>query len=304
MDANEIVKHFPDVKIVRDGEFRNLGLLMHHQIPDMLTYLKDIKYIDQVYGNDHIAVILTYPEAVDDLLKNTDCAILVSEYPEKVFFLFHNYLSKETDFYPSYGFLSKVDSSAVIREGAYVSPNGVTIGRGTIIETGAVVMEGSTIGDNCYIGQNTVIGTRGFQYYREYEQAIYVDHIAGIIIEDNVEILANSCVASGLFVPTYIEKETKIDNLVHVAHSVHIGKRAIIPAGAIIGGSATIGDRAWVGINSTIRQIVTVGNEATVCMGAVVTKDVNDGESVSGNFAVEHYKNVVETKRIAGKALK
>ena len=85
-----------------------------------------------------------------------------------------------------------------------------------------------------------------------------------------------------------IEDFCKIDNSVHVAHAVKVGKCTMIVANSGIGGRVTIGNNAWIGFGCTIRNGITIGNNSRVNMGAVVTKDVLDGQAVSGNFAVDH----------------
>jgi len=81
---------------------------------------------------------------------------------------------------------------------------------------------------------------------------------------------------------TFIGEGTKIDNLVHVAHGVKIGKHCLIVAGTVIGGSTEIGDRCFLGINCSIKNKVNIGNDVTIGMGAIVLSDVPDGTVVKG----------------------
>lgn len=81
-----------------------------------------------------------------------------------------------------------------------------------------------------------------------------------------------------------------VDNLVHIAHAVKIGRGSMIVAQSGIGGRVEIGDNAWIGFGATIRNGITIGAGSRVNMGAVVTKSVPDGTAVSGNFAMPHDK--------------
>lgn len=133
------------------------------------------------------------------------------------------------------------------------------------------------------IGPNTVIGKSGFGYTRQ-EDGTWVEkeHNFGVLIGDNVDIGANVCIDRGSWRDTVIGDGTKIDNLVHVAHNVHIGKNCLIVAGSILGGSVNIEDGVWVGMGARINQRLTIGSGAFIGSGAVVTKDVPSGRVFAG----------------------
>lgn len=136
------------------------------------------------------------------------------------------------------------------------------------------------------IGKNTVIGADGFGYARaEDGTLVKMPHRGNVVIEENVEIGSNTCIDRAVVGSTVIGAGTKIDNLVHIAHGVKIGKNCLIVAGAVIGGSCEIGDNCFIGINASIKNKVKIGNNVTVGMCAVVLKDVPDGVTVIGNPA-------------------
>jgi UDP-3-O-[3-hydroxymyristoyl] glucosamine N-acyltransferase LpxD len=133
------------------------------------------------------------------------------------------------------------------------------------------------------IGLNCIIGSKGFGFEREEDGSLFtIPHLGYVFIENGVEI--GNCVAidRGVIGATVIGAGSKIDNLVHVAHSVKIGRNCLIVAGSVIGGSAEIGDNCFLGINCSIKNKVKIGNNVTVGMGAVITKDVPDGVTVIG----------------------
>ncbi len=136
------------------------------------------------------------------------------------------------------------------------------------------------------IGENCSIGKDGFGYARENNGVLLkMPHTGNIEIAENVEIGSNVCIDRAVVGSTYIGAGTKIDNLVHVAHGVKIGKNCLIVAGSVIGGSCEIGDNCFIGINASIKNKVKIGNNVTVGMGAVVLKDVPDNVTVVGNPA-------------------
>ncbi len=148
------------------------------------------------------------------------------------------------------------------------------------------VISNAKIGKNVIIGAGTVIGGEGFGYMPD-EDGVLVQfpHIGGVIIEDDVEIGANVCIDRGALGDTIIGEGTKIDNLVHIAHNVKIGKNCQIICLVGIGGSAEIGDNSFVGISASIRNQIKIGKNVVIGMGAVVVKDVPDNTTVIGNPA-------------------
>jgi UDP-3-O-[3-hydroxymyristoyl] glucosamine N-acyltransferase len=144
--------------------------------------------------------------------------------------------------------------------------------------SGAVLMhESVTIGQNCSIGSD------GFGYAREEDGTLVkMPHRGGVVIEENVTIHNNVCIDRGVIGDTVIGAGTKIDNLVHIAHGVKIGKNCLIVAGTVIGGSSEVGDNCFLGINCSIKNKVKIGNNVTVGMGAIVLADVPDNTTVIG----------------------
>jgi len=106
--------------------------------------------------------------------------------------------------------------------------------------------------------------------------------VGGVIIEDNVDIGANTCIDRGTLGHTYIKEGAKIDNLVHIAHNVIIGRNTTVIANAMIGGSTIIGDNVWIAPSSTLRDGITIGNSSTVGLAALVTKTIPENEVWAG----------------------
>lgn len=132
------------------------------------------------------------------------------------------------------------------------------------------------------IHETAVIGKSGFGYVRDGDVFIQMPHAGNVIIELGVEIGAHTVIDRAVVGSTIIGQGTKIDNLVHVAHGVKIGKHCLIVAGTVIGGSSEIGDYCFLGINCSIKNKVKIGNNVTIGMGAIVLSDVPDNTVVKG----------------------
>ncbi len=157
-----------------------------------------------------------------------------------------------------------IDPEAVIFPGAYIGPN-VRIGAG------------------CVIGPNASIGQPGFGYTRtDTGRLEYRPHTKGVVIEPDVHIGASTCVDQGRHRPTIIRTGTRIDNHVHIAHNVIIGRHCAIVAHAMLAGTVELKDHAYIAPGAQVRDHVTVGKAAMAGQGAVVLHDIPDGETWVG----------------------
>lgn len=162
------------------------------------------------------------------------------------------------------------------------------IGENTKIHDKVSILPNTVIGKNCIIQPSVTIGADGFGFER-YPHNLGLErfpHCGGVLIEDDVEICANSSIARGSLSNTIIGRGTKIDALVHVAHNVEIGKNCEITAGSIIGGSTLIGNNCWLGLNCTLKNKIKLGNSVIVACGATVINNVCDEDIVAGVPAV------------------
>jgi UDP-3-O-[3-hydroxymyristoyl] glucosamine N-acyltransferase len=192
-----------------------------------------------------------------------------------------------------------IGKNCTIGSDVYIGPysfvdGGVRIGSRTKIESGVHIHGRVRIGKNVKIKSGCIIGGDGFGYERNSDNVLEkFPHVGGVIIEDDVEIGSCTCVDRGTLSDTVIGRGTKIDNLVHIAHNVVTGKNCAIIAQSMIGGGAKIGEGAWISPTACIRDGIVVGKNSLVGMGAVVTKNVNDGDIVIGVPA----KSIKETKK-------
>jgi UDP-3-O-[3-hydroxymyristoyl] glucosamine N-acyltransferase len=166
--------------------------------------------------------------------------------------------------YATIGEGAYIGETSVIHEGVRVGKN-VSIRKGTIIHANAVIYNNVEIGSGCVIHSGVVIGADGFGYVRD-GAAGYVKfpQIGRVVIEDNVEIGANTCIDRGALGETRIGEGTKIDNMVQIAHNVRIGKRVVIASQTGISGSTVIEDDCVIGGQ------VGFGDHARVLSGAII----------------------------------
>lgn len=136
---------------------------------------------------------------------------------------------------------SVIESNVTIMNGAYIGER-CHIGKNSIIYPNVVIYSDTKIGNNCIIHAGSVIGSDGFGYVQtEDNRHVKIYHLGSVIIEDNVEIGANTTIDRAVFGITHIKRGTKIDNLVHIAHNCIIGENSIIAAQCGLSGSTKVG---------------------------------------------------------------
>jgi UDP-3-O-[3-hydroxymyristoyl] glucosamine N-acyltransferase len=175
---------------------------------------------------------------------------------------------------------SFVDRGTRIHAGAKIGDN-TRIGSNCVIHPNVVVEEGCTIGNNVILHAGVVIGADGFGYVRDDGgRHIKFPQIGTVVIEDDVEIGANTCVDRGALGETRIGSGTKIDSLVQVGHNVQIGKRCVIAAQTGISGSVVIeddcviGGQVGFGDHVRVQSGAVIGSQAGVLPGKIVRPGV------------------------------
>lgn len=161
--------------------------------------------------------------------------------------------------------------------------NDVSIGQGSVIHSNVSIYDNVKIGDNCIIHSGSVIGADGFGFEKDEKgNLMKVPHIGGVIIKDNVEIGANTCIDRGTLSNTVIGNNVKIDNLCHIAHNVQIHENSTIIALSMIAGSVKIGKNCWIAPCAAIKEKLVVNDGSLVGLGAVAIRDVRSGDVVVG----------------------
>ncbi len=264
----------------------NMGLVGTLGQPNMVTFVDDPKFLSEVEENKNISAIFITKELASKLTSPTIKKIICDD-PRFHFYTLLNHLAK-TSYQKKEVF---IHPTAKIHPQAYISDHNVEIGENVIVEPNATILADVKIGDYCIIRVGAIVGSEGFEHKKTTRGVVSVYHDGKVMLDNHVEIGASSCVDKGFsFRDTTFGEYTKLDNMVHVAHGVQIGKRCLLAANAMIAGSVTIGDDVWIGPSAAISNQITIGDNAAITIGAVVTRNVESSQRVTGNFAIEHRK--------------
>lgn len=256
--------------------------------PNSVVFAKkyDEYYVALLNSGKEVLAIVT-PEYEGKLL----CTYIISENPRL------DYMGVVQKFFNKEDLLTGIHPSAIIEEGAAIGDNvfigancyigeKVVIGEGTKIMPNVVIMGDVVIGKECYIKSGVIIGQPGFGFEKnEYGIPVHFPHVGKVTIGNYVFIGANTAIDRATLESTIIGNHVKIDNLVHIAHNVQIGEGSYIIACTILGGGVRIGKNCWIAPNVSIKQQLSVGDDALVGLGAVVLKDVESNTVVVGNPA-------------------
>ena len=179
---------------------------------------------------------------------------------------------------------SSVGDSSTIEANVHIG-NHVAIGKNCRIHPNVVIYDHAVIGNNVIIHAGAVIGADGFGYKFRDGQHVKVPHVGNVVIEDNVEIGANTCIDRGALGSTRIGWGSKIDNLVQLGHNNEVGKNVIICGQCGISGSCEIGDGAILAGSVGVADHVKIGSRAVVMARSGVSQDIEPGAQVWGSPA-------------------
>ncbi len=186
-----------------------------------------------------------------------------------------------------------IEDDASIGDGARIGPHcvvgrGSSIGPGTRLHPHVVTYPGTVIGRGVEVHAGARLGADGFGYTLLDGEHAKIPQVGRCVIEDGVEVGANSTIDRGSLGDTRIGEGVKIDNLVHVGHNVRIGARSLLAALVGIAGSTRLGRGVWMGGQSGAINQVELGDGARVVVQSGVTRNVDAGETVSGWPARPH----------------
>ena len=298
MRLSDAARFIPNLTIIKDGFFDDLELLATDNGRSILSFIEKPKYLDELHKNTSITCVLCPSTMVDEIDLSKYAGVATTEKVRLAFFALHHELLTKTNFYGE-PFPSLIDSSARVHPTAFIAPDNVIIGENTIIGPNVSILSNVEIGNNVIIGAGTVIGGDGFEAFRYEDKVLSVKHAGWARIKDNVEIHCNCCVDRGLFSEdTVIGEYSKVDNLVHIAHNVVLGKRVFVAASAMFSGRVSVEDDSWIGPGSCLTNGMHIGKGGSISIGAVATRNVAPDQTVSGNFAIEHSKFISFIKTI------
>jgi UDP-3-O-[3-hydroxymyristoyl] glucosamine N-acyltransferase len=299
MRIGSILKHNPKLEIKFGGfrEFASVGPV-NRDDELLLTYAADRRFVEYALSRDNLAALFCKPE--DAPKDEQSIALIISPDPKADFFRFHNYLATETSFYGE-DRPSKIPPDADIRPGAHVAEQNVCIASGAVVHPGAVLLDGTIVETGAVIGPGAVLGLNGARIIQPMDGKRFAAiHIGGVLIREGAFLGANCVIVRSVWHrPTTVGRNVHIGNLVNVGHNCLVGDGAMVLSSAVLCGSSEVGEDAVVGPGAIVTNQKRVGRGGWVSLGAVATQDVEPGQHVSGNFAIEHARLLRHVKELS-----
>ena len=267
-----------------------------------VTFLANPKYTPQIATTKASAIFLNEGVAID----RDDIAVLRAKdaYLAYTFALqaFHPTRSIESGIHPTAVIheTAKVDENAridanvvigrgcVIEQGVHIHPNvtiydGARVGENSVLHSGVSIRENCEVGRSCVIHNNTTIGSDGFGYAKDAEKHwVKIPQVGRVVLEDDVEIGANTAIDRASVGETRIKRGAKVDNLVQIGHSCTVDEDALICSQTGLAGSSVIGKRVVLAGQVGIAGHLKVGDDAVLTAKSATSHDVEPGKIVSG----------------------
>jgi UDP-3-O-[3-hydroxymyristoyl] glucosamine N-acyltransferase len=267
--------------------------------PGDLTFAEKESYFAAAEQSQAAAILVAGPftSSTKVLIRVPNTRVAVA----RVLPLFFPTVQPPSGIHPS----AVVAPSAQVDSTAYIGPH-CEVGARVTLGARSVLLGGNYLGDDCRVGDDvrlfpnvvvyarsqighrvsihagTVIGSDGYGYVFDEGRHLKVLQVGQVIIHDDVEIGANTAIDRGALGPTVIGEGTKIDNLVHVAHNVVLGRHCIITGQVGFAGSTRLGDYCVVAAQSGIADHLSIGNQVTIGAKSGVMRDIPDGGRVLG----------------------
>lgn len=305
--AKQIAEYIQGVIIGDENAKVHTFAKIEEGIPGALSFLSNPKYTNYIYETQSSIVLVNKDFEPEHEIKATLIKVENAyESLAKLLTLYEMSRPKKTGI----DSLASISQSAIIGEGCYVGPfacieDGAVIGNNVYIHPHATVGCNAKIGDNCIIyphvtvyhdciiGNNCilhagcVIGADGFGFAPSAQGFEKIPQIGIVILEDDVEIGANTCIDRATMGATLIHKGVKLDNLVQVAHNVEIGSNTVMASQVGIAGSAKIGEWCMFGGQVGIAGHIKVGDRVTVGAQSGIPGNTKSGVSLMGYPAIE-----------------
>lgn len=281
--------------------------------PGSLSFLANPKYTDYIYTTKASAVIVGKDFKPQQQLSTTLIRVDDAYQSFAKLLEYYNKLNKDKKGREEQSYVSpsaKIGNNTYIGAFVYVGDNAVIsdntklypgtyigddvkVGANTTIYQGVKIYHGCVIGNDCTLHAGVVIGGDGFGFTPNAENNYSkVPQIGNVVIEDRVEIGANTTIDRATLGSTIIRKGVKLDNLIQIAHNVEIGENTVIAAQTGVAGSTKIGKNCMIGGQVGIIGHITIGDKVMIAAQSGIGGNLKDGEIVQGSpaFGVGEYK--------------
>ena len=276
-----------------------------------ISFIADAKYNDCIYTTKSSVVVVKEDFTIEKPIK---CTAIRVKNPQSAFvkiLQFYDSLKSEKLGISKQAFIAKsakigrnvyigegvvigekakIEDDAKIYPLSYVGDN-ARIGESTILYAGVKVYENCQIGDFCILHSGCVIGADGFGFLPN-EKGVYekIPQLGNVIIEDNVEIGANSCIDRATLESTIIRQGVKIDNLTQIAHNCDIGENTVMAACCGIAGSVRVGKNCIFAGQVGVKDHVKIGDNVIIGAQCGVHKNIDSKQIILGSPAMEAKK--------------
>ncbi|HMO81403.1 MAG TPA: UDP-3-O-(3-hydroxymyristoyl)glucosamine N-acyltransferase [Pyrinomonadaceae bacterium] len=270
--------------------------------PDDVTFLANPKYTPQIAETRATAIFLNEGVAIE----RDDIAVLRAKDAYLAYTRALRHFHPEPPIRPGIHPSAVIDPAAEVsgeaeiganvvigagcrvEKGVTIFPNvtiydGASIGEGSVIHSGVSVRENCEIGRNCIVHNNSTIGSDGFGYAKDEEKRwLKIPQVGRVVLEDDVEIGANTAIDCASVGETRIKRGAKIDNLVQIGHSCTVDEDALICSQTGLAGSSVIGKRVILAGQVGIAGHLKVGDDAVITAKSATSHDIEPGKIISG----------------------
>ena len=272
--------------------------------PGTLSFLANPKYTHYIYQT-HASIVLVHKDFEPE--HPIEATLIKVDDPYACLAMLLNLVNEATIAKRGIEQPNYVSSSVTLPDDIYLGSfayigNDVVIGDNVTIFAGVKIYHSCVIGNNCILHAGTVIGADGFgfapQANGEYAK---IAQIGNVVLEDNVEIGANTTIDRATMGSTIIKKGVKLDNLIQIAHNVEVGEHTVIAAQAGIAGSAKVGSHAMIGGQVGVAGHIKLGDRIQVGAQSGIPNHVENDAVIMGYPAVpskEFARQVVYVKRL------
>lgn len=292
----------PDTQVSRIASLSQAG-------PNDITFLSSLQYAKELENTQAAVVILS---SAHEGLAKVGQSLIVTDQP-------YLYYARLTQWWQSRLNAQLAQNEPLVHPTAYIHPSAevhpsVRIGPFCVIEREAKIGAHSwlksrvSVAQRCSLAERVilhpgvVIGADGFGFAKSDQGWVKIEQLASVRIGEDVEIGANSCVDRGALEDTVIERGVKLDNLVQIAHNVHIGEHTAMAACVGVAGSAKIGKFCTVGGAAVVLGHLSVADHVHISACSVVTKSITKPGHYTGFFPIDENsnweKNAVTLKQI------
>ncbi|MFH1379265.1 MAG: UDP-3-O-(3-hydroxymyristoyl)glucosamine N-acyltransferase [bacterium] len=282
-----------------------------------ISFLSNMKYFDHIYSTKAAAVLIGNKVELD---RRVSPILIKVKRPDIAYARILSVIDREKKHRePGIDPWAVISKTALIKEQVYIGPCVIVdenscIGEGTQIGAGTYIGKHSRIGNNCIIDprvsilddvhignrvvikSGSVIGSDGFGFYTQEGRHTKIPQVGSVVIEDDVEIQSLVTIDKGTTDATIIGSGTKIDNMVHIAHNVHIGKNCLLVAHVGISGSTHIGDNVTVGGQAGMAGHLHIGDNSVIAARCGIIGNIPAGSFMAG-FPARPYR---EWKKLQG----